>query len=119
MQAQVRAITYPLEDNLSDQSRTVKVVSASAVPREPVRCPECHGGNLILRGTLHRIYAEELVDGKTTRSEIGKDNTHEVLEIDCSDCNILFEIQSDEVAELQRAIITLTENLPSGAFQKC
>jgi hypothetical protein len=77
-----------------------EIISVTQVPN-PVRCPKCGGGNLVLKGVLQREYEETWENGQEVGNKIGDGPlTHEVERIICSDCKICFVLQTRELYQL-------------------
>jgi hypothetical protein len=83
-------------------------------------CPHCHLHNLILYGNLQvqhvQTWAEDPQDPKGYReinsfTANGGPLIQEVLSIECRDCQVLFQVQTDENFELQRSNLELGRRL--------
>lgn len=83
-------------------------VSTTLAKRNPLGCPVCGGGNVLIEGQFRREFSEEFVNGVSLGYETDPDTEKNVLAVLCSDCKVRYVIEPDVVFELREEILQLT-----------
>lgn len=89
---------------------TTQVWSTEEFPRDPLRCPQCNKQDLRLIGCVYRAFEVEIRNGESELSKIDDAiTTEQIHQIYCHNCNILYQMEDQEIRDIKNANIILAE----------
>jgi ssDNA-binding Zn-finger/Zn-ribbon topoisomerase 1 len=74
---------------------------------DPMKCPSCGNGHVLLEGRFYRDYVLEVNAGVAKDEQIAREFKRVVTAINCPQCDIRFTILQDNVFRQKKEIVSL------------
>jgi deoxyhypusine synthase len=86
-----------------------RVVAASAIPENPIRCPHCLSSSFVLQGLYKRTFEQAYHEGEVIEEQLvlSPKSIQEITGLICAGCGIVTHIQDDTIFERESMIFDL------------